>query len=102
MNGNISGGAAHGSEPYFAPRETLDAFRTLAMPGRKSSKIIAGHYRRDKPDMGITIPNARDDVLMAVVNLRPLAANNAWCDGRHTRRPAMPRGSVFVLDHREA
>jgi AraC-like DNA-binding protein len=80
----------------------LDAFRALSVPGFGRSKLVAAHFRRDKPDLGITVPNVTDDVLMAVVNLRPLGSNDVWCDGRHTRRTAMPQGSVFVLDHRHA
>jgi AraC-like DNA-binding protein len=69
--------------------------------GPDNGQLIAAHFRREKPDLGITVPNETSDVLMAVVNLRPLGSNNIWCDGRHALRAAMPQGSVFVLDHRQ-
>jgi AraC-like DNA-binding protein len=97
----MSHGQAGGLDPYFTSRESLDAFRTLSMPGSSSGKLFAAHFRRDQPDLGITEPNATSDVLMAVVNLRPLGSNNVWCEGRHMTRAAMPPGSVFVLDHRQ-
>jgi AraC-like DNA-binding protein len=99
-----SGPATRGddSDPYFASSESLDAFRTLSVRGLDNGTLTAAHFRRDKPDLGITVPNETSDVLMAVVNLRPLGGNNVWCDGRHTRRAAMPQGSVFVLDHRQS
>jgi hypothetical protein len=90
------------SEPYFASRKKLDAYETLATPRLGKSKLVAARFRRDKPDLGVTVPNETSDVLMAVVNLRPLGSNNVWCDGRQARRAPMPTGSVFVLDHRQS
>jgi AraC-like DNA-binding protein len=88
--------------PYFTARDELDGYGALGPARLGASKLVAAHFRRDRPDLGITIPNERSDTLMAVVNLRPQSGNDIWCEGKPGRRAPMPRGGLAVLDHRLA
>lgn len=88
------------ADPYFAPRAEFDAYSAFGTPRLGRSRLHAAHFRRDRPDLGLTTPNERSDVLMAVVNLRPQRENDLWCEGRHERRAPMGHGGLAVLDHR--
>ena len=102
MPANPAAAAEDLTEPYFAAREELDAYDVFATSRLGSSKLVAAHFRRDRPSLGMTTPNDRSDELMAVVNLRPQNGNEIWCDGRNDRRVGMSRGALAVLDHRAA
>ena len=80
------------AEPYFATRTDLDAYESLGSHRLGKSRLLAAHFRRDRPDLGQTLPNDRSDMLMAVVNLRPQGGNEIWCEGRNSRRAPMSRG----------
>jgi AraC-like DNA-binding protein len=90
------------AEPYFAARKELDAYDTFATHRLGQSRLVAARFRRDRPDLGVTLPNERRDELMAVVNLRPQRANDVWCENVHARRGDLPTGALAVLDHRQS
>lgn len=89
-------------DPYFTRRENLDVSRLLsfAQPGQAPS--TAAHFRRDRPDLGITAPNLRDDALMAVVNLRPREGSELWCDERHIAATPVGIGDLRMFDQRRS
>ncbi len=90
-------------KPYFTSRDALEAYDRIATHRLGAHEFVAVRSRRDRPDLGLTVPNQRSDVLMALVNLRPLrGGDDIWCDGRHQRRSVSPQGGTAILDHRLA
>jgi AraC-like DNA-binding protein len=90
------------ADPYFARRDRLDAYEHFAVNPIGKSQLVAARFERAEPGLGMTLPNERSDVCMAIVNLRPLNGDDIWCDGRHGRRANMPRGGFAILDHRHS
>lgn len=90
------------SSPYFARRDRLDTYQHFGVHPLGKSQLVAARFQRDQPGLGLTLPNRRSDLCMAIVNLRPLNnGDDIWCDGRHGRRASMPRGGFAILDHRQ-
>jgi AraC family transcriptional regulator len=90
------------ADPYFAERDRLDAYEHLGVRQLGKGELVAARFRRVEPGLGMTLPNVRSDVCMAIVNLQPLNGDDIWCDGRHGRRASMPRGGFAILDHRHS
>src|SRR5258706_15020975 len=84
--------AAARAEPYFTPRERLNVSDHIFIRQLGKADLVAGRYRRDKPDLGTTLPNARSETYMVVVNLRPPGGGHVLCDERHNRRLGIPYG----------
>lgn len=88
-------------EPYFARRTQLDLSQQLVLAPSKGGEIVAGRFRRDSRDLGVTQPNTPSDQLMVVIHMRPLAATDLWRDERHVRSPDLVAGALKILDQRE-
>jgi AraC-like DNA-binding protein len=87
--------------PYFVARGGLDGYQQFPNRSSTLSALTASYARRDRPGLGLTNPNPRSDLCMALVALRPLGGeDHIWCDGRHERRAAMPTGGLAIVDHR--
>lgn len=89
-----------GGRPYFTPKERLDAFEQL-MPLRfRQSGLSISRARRTKPDLGLTLPNARRDFCLASLTLIGADPYNAWCDDRYVQAAAKPPGGLMIVDQR--
>jgi AraC family transcriptional regulator len=88
-------------DPYFARRAALDVADQVAVHRAGKAPIIAGHYRRDTPGLGLTKPNDPSDTIMCVVHLRDRPRQSLWRSDQHFRLPEMKPGSFVVLDQRE-
>ena len=89
-----------GGRPYFTPKERLDAFEQL-MPLRfRQSGLSISRARRTKPDLGLTLPNARRDICLASLTLIGADPYNAWCDDRYVQAAAKPPGGLMIVDQR--
>jgi AraC-like DNA-binding protein len=88
--------------PSYAPLNKLDGYQQFRTQPLARSELTASYTRRNRPGLGLTEPNPRSDICMAVVALRPLGGeDHIWCDGRHQRRAAMPAGGLTAVDHRQ-
>jgi AraC family transcriptional regulator len=85
------------ADPYFTRRELLTEYSHLSVSG---SALSAAYFRREEIDLGETTPNPIEDIFQATVNLSSLIEDDLWRDGRPSRRAAMPRGGLAVLDLR--
>jgi AraC family transcriptional regulator len=85
------------ADPYFTRRELLNEYSKLSVTG---SALSAAYFRREDIGLGETSPNPIEDIFQATVNLSPLIEDDLWRDGRASRRAAMPRGGLAVLDLR--
>jgi AraC-like DNA-binding protein len=88
------------TDPYFADRAVLDTYEKSGAGRLGQTPLGAVHYKRDLPNLGLTAPNPRRDMIVATISLLPLSAADFWCDGKSFRRAAMPAGGFALQDHR--
>lgn len=90
-------------DPYFTTRERLDAAERLTVRRLGKRDLVAERYRRATPALGLTTPNQRQDMLMAVVHLQPRrGGEHIFRDEQAIKRPRASRGDLSILDHRHA
>jgi AraC family transcriptional regulator len=89
-------------EPYFADRDLLNGYASLGATSLGRKAIGVAHFRRDEPNLGVTIPNIRRELFLASICLRPLSADTIWCDGRAMTHAPVKAGGLVILDHRHA
>jgi AraC-like DNA-binding protein len=87
-------------DPFFTTRDRLDTSRGVLLKTFDKGSLTAAQYRSDRSDVGITTPNEVSDLHMAVVQLSDYDPLDMWCDDRHISRPALPTGSLSILDFR--
>ena len=87
-------------DPFFTTRDRLDASRGVLLKTFDKGSLTAAQYQSGRSDVGITTPNEVSDLHMAVVQLTDYNPLHMWCDDRHIRRPALPSGSLSILDFR--
>lgn len=93
---------AEDEDPYFTRRENLDVSRHLTSRQIGHDGWTAGHFRRDRPGLGMTDPSVVSDSLMAVINLRPRDHGELWCEDRHMLIPSIIPGDLKLLDQRKS
>ncbi len=88
------------SEPYFSRRDQLDESVGLATSQISHNGFSVGCYRRDRPNLGLSVPSPLLDLFMVVVTLRPLLPVEQWQDGRSIGASSLEVGSLAWLDFR--
>ena len=86
--------------PYFTAAERLDNFEKVTPLRFGQSGLTISRGRRSKPDIGLTLPNARHDSCLASVTLIGSDPYDVWCDERHILTAHKPPGGLVIVDQR--
>ena len=95
-------GPLGGSRPFFCGRAELDQAAAVTSSAMSLGGMTVAAYRRDRPNLGLTIANVPSAAFAATVYLRELPPMNRWCDGAFQPEPTRHIGELRCLDMRHA